>query len=94
MRLTFTLDEEQWKKLDAWEKEQDAKALAEQRATIKAHGAMSEFHAALAENGTPYYGATGGSLTFHFSPNSIGMWISVTHGWTKAEIDLSDYENW
>jgi hypothetical protein len=42
----------------------------------------------------PYYGATGGSLTYCFTPTSIGTVIKVKHGFTNEEIDLSDYESW
>jgi len=41
-----------------------------------------------------YYGATGGSMTYCFTPTSIGMVIKVKHGFTNEEIDLSNYEDW
>ena len=41
-----------------------------------------------------YYGAIGGSLTYSFTPTSIGVVITVKHGLTNEIIDVSDYEEW
>ena len=48
------------------------------------------------EQGTfePYYGACGGELTYSFTPCSLGMCVVVTHGLTKEEINLTNYEEW
>ncbi len=46
------------------------------------------------ENGRPYYGAIGGALTYSFTPTSLGIVVKVKHGFTDAEIDLSDYDLW
>jgi predicted Zn-dependent peptidase len=42
----------------------------------------------------PYYGATGGQLTYMFTPTNLGVVVKVKHEYTKAVIDLSEYENW
>lgn len=38
----------------------------------------------------PYYGAIGGSLTWSFTPTSIGIMVTVKHGMTGDELFLSD----
>ena len=89
--MHFELDENQIKRLREWEAEQDAIALAEQKKSTN----RNSFAAIINDEcNEPYYGATGGSLTYEFTPNSIGMVIVVKHGYTKAELDLSDYDNW
>jgi hypothetical protein len=50
--------------------------------------------AACLESGRPYYGAIGGALTYSFTPTSLGTVVKVKHGFTDAEIDLSDYDQW
>jgi hypothetical protein len=42
----------------------------------------------------PNYGAIGGALTYEFTPTSIGVALRVRHCMTKAELDVSDYEDW
>jgi hypothetical protein len=46
------------------------------------------------EGYSPYYGATGGQLTFMFTPTNLGVVVKVEHCYTKETIDLSEYENW
>ncbi len=41
----------------------------------------------------PYYGAIGGSLTYMFTPTSIGVIIQVKHA-SGEELDVSDYDSW
>lgn len=89
-KWTFTLDEQQVAKVEAWRKEQDNVVLERQRA----EGADDAFIAAVHEGGSPYYGAIGGELTFSFSPNSIGEVAKVKHSGTEAELDLTDYDSW
>lgn len=45
------------------------------------------------KNGTDYYGAIDGHLTYSFTPTSLGCIIVVEHGGTKAKLDLTD-DNW
>jgi len=41
-----------------------------------------------------YTGAIGGSLTYSFTPTSIGCVVKVEEVITREVIDLTDYENW
>jgi hypothetical protein len=76
----FHLDAEQFKRLAAWSREQDAK-VAEQQ---KGKGFSS----------TPYYGCSGGSLTYSFTPTTLGLVVVVKNNITNEEINLTDYDNW
>jgi len=42
----------------------------------------------------PYYGAIGGSITYSFTPTSLGVVVTVKHGATEAELDVSNYDEW
>lgn len=42
----------------------------------------------------PYYGCSGGPLTYSFTPTTLGMVIKVINNLTKEEIDLTDYSSW
>ena len=45
----------------------------------------------------PYYGAIGGSLTYCFTPTSIGLVTEVIYCegmLCEAKIDLTDYKDW
>ena len=74
-KYTFSLTDQQWEKIAAWEAEQDA-AWANKN-----------------HHGHPYYGAIGGSMTFMFTPNSIGRVEKVQHA-NGNILDVSEYENW
>jgi hypothetical protein len=39
-------------------------------------------------------GATGGRLTYLFTPTTIGTVVVVRDNWSKLEIDVTDYESW
>lgn len=43
---------------------------------------------------SPYYGGSGGSLTYSFTPTSLGLIVKVTNNMTGQTIDLTDYESW
>lgn len=43
---------------------------------------------------TPYYGASGGNLTYEFTPTSIGLAVRVRHSGTGEVLDLTDYDSW
>lgn len=42
----------------------------------------------------PYNGAIGGSLTYHFTPTSLGVVKKITDSKTGKELDLTDYDSW
>lgn len=77
----FELTPEELVEVSEWSAEQDAIIVERQRA----RGDQSD---------TPYYGASGGSLTYMFTPTSLGLVIKVEHGLTKNVLDLTDYESW
>jgi len=39
-------------------------------------------------------GAIGGSITYSFTPTSLGVVVKVKNDLSGAEIDLTEYENW
>jgi hypothetical protein len=87
LRSGFRLEPHHREKLAAWNKEQDAVVAARQREDLQ-----FKHYADLGL--LPYYGCVGGALTFHFTPCSIGTTIRVTHQGTKAEIDLTEDDEW
>jgi hypothetical protein len=44
--------------------------------------------------GEPYYGATGGGLSYTFIPTSLGTIITVKEAITKKELNVSDALGW
>lgn len=48
----------------------------------------------LMPEGQPYLGAVGGVFTYTFTPTGIGTVIRVVCSYTKAELDVSDYDSW
>jgi len=38
--------------------------------------------------------AIGGRWTYSFTATSLGLVITVTDGFTKESLDVSDYEDW
>jgi hypothetical protein len=92
--MKFELDDAQKAKLAEWEKEQDKIAVEMQRKEIANQAYPNPFHVHLLERDEPYYGATGGVLTYKFTPTSIGEILVVKHSYTNAELDLTDYDSW
>jgi hypothetical protein len=98
--IQFGLDNTQYVKLSTWIKEQEKIACEMQLKNVE--DSLKErlddkwllSRREELKGGLAYYGAIGGALTFSFTPNSIGLGVSVAHGYTKNSIDLSDYENW
>jgi len=94
------IDESQQAKFDAWLQEQNKIACQKQIEALEKclqenpGDTWTQSKLEMAKAGHPYYGAIGGGLTYRFTPNSIGMGVSVEHNYTKNEINLSDYENW
>lgn len=43
------------------------------------------------DSGQAYYGACGGSLTYSFTPTTLGVVVKVKHA-NGNEIDLTDYD--
>jgi len=83
--MNFSLSEEDHEKIREWCHEQDSKWFYENEEFA------SQFDGTPAN---PYYGATGGVLTYCFTPTSLGVIVKVRHGATSEELDLTDYESW
>jgi len=41
-----------------------------------------------------YYGAIGGGFTYHFTPTSLGVIVTIENCVTKTVLDLTDYDSW
>lgn len=94
---SFSIDDNQQKKLDAWLKEQTKAACDIQIARLECKASKTvddQIKIEMCKKGTPYYGAIGGSITYQFTPTGLGVICKVIHNFTKAEIDITDYENW
>jgi hypothetical protein len=93
--MKFELDEKELAAAVEFEREQDAIALEQQKKMIAedTSGQNNEFMMWCHDQGYPYYGATGGSMTYCFTPTSIGTCVSVQHGYTKAEKNITNWGN-
>lgn len=87
--MTFTLSEQQEKKLNDWLTEVNKEIVAAQQAD---YPEMDEETCGVAgffwKRGEPYGGAIGGSLTYRFTPTSIGTCVSVKY--YGRELDLTE----
>lgn len=92
--MKFELTEAEVARVRAWSAEQDAVVVERQRKEIAEGKRKNAFAAALNAEGIAYYGVIGGALTYSFTPNSIGVVITVKHAATSAVLDLTDYEKW
>jgi hypothetical protein len=75
--LKFSISAEEHDKILAFKKEQDEKWIA-------ARGA---------DKGPFHFGAIGGSMTYSFTPTTLGTILKVTHC-TGAELDVTNYNEW
>jgi hypothetical protein len=48
----------------------------------------------IVESDVPYYGATGGGLSYTFTPTSLGTIITVKEAITGKELNVSDAVGW
>lgn len=108
--MQFVLNADQLARLAQWNKEQNQAVLARQRERMTPAQCIEQAAVnyqvpeqllrsiLLKENGgmgkCPYGGAIGGSLTYSFTPTSLGTVVQVKHGLSGETLDLSDYENW
>ena len=61
------------------------------------HRAREFFDECVKHRGNCDFGATGGPLTYEFTPTSLGMNVCVVfcrRTADEARLDLTDYENW
>lgn len=89
---SFTLSIAQDRKLYDWVLEQNKKAIEAQKENPP--NISREILESCWEEGFPYGGAVGGSLTYSFTPTSLGVCVKVTDAFTKETIDLTEYEDW
>ena len=81
---------EQSAKLGIWLREQHL-------ALAKRQWQIPEIRSLMINENTPYLGAAGGSLTYEFTPTSLGtvtrVYFCRSTVW-ETNIDLTDYNEW
>jgi hypothetical protein len=81
---TFSISGSEWKKYLEWRKEHNETcSISPQRQ-----------HEHFEETGEFLTGAIGGGETFSFSPNGIGVSVSVRCDKCEVEQDITDYNLW
>lgn len=88
--MQFQITDEQVRKISAWQQEVSAKVIEQQRKSMS----PEDFSMLTMDGKYPYYGASGGGLTFSFTPTSLGCVVKVTEALTGEELDITDYEDW
>ena len=91
--MIFTLEESQKSKLSAWLKEKETALAWEQLKNYETADKVIQCGKQL----IPFLGASGGSVTYEFTPTSIGTITKVV--WCAGmpfedTIDLTDYDFW
>jgi len=86
--MQFNLTEEDMEKVSKFNEEQNEKVYKKQ---VKKGGKIGEMASLY---GKAYYGAIGGELTFSFTPTGLGCVITVKHGVTGEELDLTNTDEW
>ncbi len=86
--IIYTLNDVEQRRLDEFMAERKAQLLEEQRKAMS----PEDFEYLTAGGKFPYLGAIGGGVTYHLTPNSIGMGISVTYA--GVERDITDFDSW
>lgn len=89
--MKFELSVEQQAQVDAWLRETVyPEVIAKQREEFKVHTPFMEYSW---DAGFPYEGASGGGLTYEFTPTGLGTVVRVTY--TKDyTLDISEYDLW
>lgn len=88
----FSLTDVQSAELSEWSAQQNIKAVREQKANPP--DVPIDILEASWSDGYPYGGAIGGSLTFSFTPTSLGVVATVSDAHTNETIDLTAYTDW
>lgn len=83
--MHFELDESQLEKLAKWRTEVEAKADTKVDAMMLSPTAKHNLR---------QYGAIVGTLTYSFTPTSLGTIVVVTEAITGEAINLTDYNSW
>jgi hypothetical protein len=85
--ISFTLNDVEEKALKDFLEQRDKEVLEQQRKTLG-----DDFDFLTMGGKHPYHGATGGGLTYRYTPTSIGAIVEVTYcGVSK---DITDYNSW
>lgn len=88
--MNFSLTQDQVNTANEWAKLLDKDVIEIQRKEMSPHD-----FATLTSNGKyAYYGAIGGGLTYCFTPTGLGVITTAVHGYTKKELNLTDYSDW
>jgi hypothetical protein len=86
----FSLTDEDEKKIQHWLKTEVFPPIIQQQKQSD----VEMFHVTDEHGVTwPYEGAIGGSLTYCFTPTSLGTVVVVRHS-SGAELDLTNFDNW
>lgn len=83
--LIFEITDEEHKIIKEWFQKIKPKILKAQKKLFKGHSYSLDMIA----DGEPYYGTSGGGLTYIFNATAIGSFISVRESSTGLELDVS-----
>lgn len=86
----FQLNQKQTQQINEWLSKMDEQALASQKEKMT----LQDFEYYTQGGKYPYSGAIGGSVTYSFTPTSIGTVIKVNHELTGNVLDVTDYDMW
>ena len=89
--VNVSINENTAEKLRNWLLECNAKAVTKQRLEYKN---PDTFVIECWNEGSPYFGAIGGGLTYLVTPTSLGNVIKARYDYLNVELDLTEYENW
>lgn len=96
--ISFELTLEQTKQVEDWVIKQDKEFCKQQLANFEAQIAEGKevdgWILSMLQDGIPYYGASGGALSYSFTPTSLGVIETVRHAGTKQTLNLTDYDLW
>jgi hypothetical protein len=89
----FEVTESQKRRIKEWLETTVYPTVIEQQRNDPSY-AMNPFAASDWEAGYPYAGVSGGSLTYEFTPTSIGEILYVSYYRFPDKLDVTDYETW
>ena len=87
-RSTFSLNRAEQGAVDEWIASLRAEIMPIQKRTM----ADTPFQDIISDE--PYYGATGGGITYAFLPTSLGTICVVTESITKKSLNVAEATNW
>lgn len=95
--MKFTLTKEQDEKVKSWLHETVyPHVIAEQKAYYESN--PQDRPSPVAQDcwdaGYPYTGASGGGLTYEFTPTSLGTVEEVSYSGYPEKLNVTDYDNW